>query len=125
MKNKQDTLDYLNQVHDAAQWIGRRLLKLRVPVRDMKEKWGEVRVYCSFGYWSFHDLVYPGYAFNQFPRWLQSLDYHLLGPLLQHLYWVTEPVHKWWYKRTYKKALEKFPHLRDAILNGADWPELL
>lgn len=125
MKSKQETLDHLNRVHEAALWVGKELLRLRIPVRDMKEKWGEVRVYCGFGYWSFHELVYPGYAFNQFPSWLLWLDIHFLSPLIQHLYWIIEPLHRWWYRRTYKKALEKFPDLRHNLLIGADWPELL
>lgn len=125
MKNKEQTIQHLNEVHEAAIWIGQELLRARIPVRDAKEKWGYVRVYCSFGYWNFHELVYPGHMFNRFPSWLISLDYHFLGTIIQHLYWIIEPIHKRWYRRTYKKAIEKWPHLRYDIIAQADFKELL
>lgn len=118
-------MQHLLRVHEAAEFIGKRLLKARIPVSDYKEKWGTVRVYCSFEWWSFHDLVYPGYAFNRFPRWLSWLDWVLLSSIVQYLSNWASPLQIKWYRSTYKKALEKFPDLRDAILESADWPEHL
>jgi len=38
------------------------------------------------------------------------------------------PINKWQelvYRRAYKNAIEKWPHLKEEILKGADWDEFL
>lgn len=113
------------EIGEAAHWIGEELKRARIQVLQTKSKFQQARVYCSFGYMSLHEFLYPGYVWNRFPRWLLKLDYHLLGPLTHQLSRALIPLQHRWYRRTYKKALEKFPHLSEAILTGADWPELL
>jgi len=125
MRTREETIEHLNQVADAAEFIGIKLKRARMHVTQTKEKFGQVRVYVMFGYMSFHELVYPGYLWNKFPRWLLWLDYRLLGPLLNQLSCIIVPMQKRVYRQAYKKALEKFPHLRVEILGGADWPEYL
>lgn len=91
-----------------------------------KEKFGTVRFYASFGWISLHTLVYPGYVYSQFPKWLWDLDCYYIAPVLQFLF--TRPFIKWQhyiYKEAYKNALRNWPHLREEILRCADWPELL
>ena len=99
--------------------------RYRLSVVDCKEKYGTVRVYCSFGWWSLHDVVYPGYMFNRFPLWLRNLDYHLLGPILHQLSRLIVPIQIRAYRRAYRRAVKKYPHYRTAILDCADWPEYL
>lgn len=91
-----------------------------------KEKYGEIRFDASFGYLSLHTLIYPGYYYSQFPKWLWELDVDYIGPVLQKLF---EGLFVKWqkhiYSKAYIKALKKWPHLRSNILCGADWPELI
>jgi len=109
----------------AAAFIGQNLRKWgRVNVSQYKEKWGTVRVYCYLGLSSWHQLTHPGYAFNQWPLWLWRLSFRfhwILIPVNK----IILPYHKWLYRFLYKKAIERYPHLRDEILDCADWDELL
>lgn len=123
--NKQEAWQHLSELDQVAQFIGKRLLKARIPVSDFKEKWGTVRVYCTFGWYSLHDIVYPGFHFNHFPLWLQNLDYYVISHVVQRLSNLAFPLQVRWYRQTYKKALEKWPHLRYPILECADYPEYL
>lgn len=101
---------------DVAFEIGNYLRRYgRVQVQQTKEKWGEVRVYCHFGWSSLHDIFYPGYAYVQKP-WLTRIS----------LRWIPiERYQQYLYRRAYRKAVEKYPRLRDNILDGADWNEYL
>jgi hypothetical protein len=111
---------------DAARYIGTNLRKWgRVPVSQYKEKWGTVRVYCTFGWTQIHSITHPGYAFCQYPRWLWVLDCRLGHYITRVANIVAVPVHKQLYGFFYRRAMEKWPHLRKEIIYGADWPELL
>tara|TARA_Y100000310_G_scaffold287022_1_gene311662 strand:+ start:31 stop:423 length:393 start_codon:yes stop_codon:yes gene_type:complete len=112
-------------IHKAAQYIGRRLLKWRIGVRQYKEKWGTVRVYCSLGCYRLHDLTHPGHCFSRYPKWLWRFDIRYGGYIMWPLNQVLLPLHRWIYRNTYKKAVQKWPHLREEILCAADWDELL
>lgn len=86
-------------INDAAIFIGVNLRRWGlVTVFDVKEKWGTVRVYCSFGL-----LGLAGRMFN----------------------WFLVPYQKWMYRQLYRAAIKKWPHIRREILEGADWSELL
>lgn len=91
-----------------------------------KEKYGTVRFYASFGYLSLHTLLYPGYHYSQFPKWLWTLDIMYIGPFMRKLF---ERPFVWWqkkvYNRAYQGALKRWPHLRGEILADADWVELI
>lgn len=112
---------------DAAAYIARTLVRRgRVNVRDYKEKWGTVRVYCGLGWYSLLSFTHPGYHhYGPYPDWLARLDIyygHWFGKLCN---WAVVPYHKWLYRATYRAAVAKWPHLRKEVLAGADWPELL
>lgn len=125
MRKRQSTTANGIALGDIAGEIKDRLLLAKIPVHDAKEKWGTVRVSCTFGWYSLHDVVYPGYHFNQFPRWLQTIDYHVLSTVVQQLSKLAYPWQKRYYRRVYAEAVKKYPHHRTAILEWADWPELL
>lgn len=112
-------------LYDIACHIGRQLLRARIPVSDMKEKYGTIRVYCTFGWYNLHDVIYPGYHFNQFPRWVQRLDNSLISTAVQHLSRWVEPYQRNTYRKVYADAVKRWPHYRTAILIDAHWPELL
>jgi len=119
----------------------------RIGVRDYKEKYGTARVYCGFGYTSFHGLIWPGHMFCRFPFGVSRLGWKLngtwIGKKLGHILWVAdlrlsevllrnkfvEPLlikyQIWIYKKAYERALKKYPHIVREILCGADYPEFL
>jgi len=91
-----------------------------------KEKYGTVRFYAIFGNLSLHTLIYPGYAYNQFPKWLWVFDLCYIGPFLNAV--VGGMFTRWQvvvYRKAYQKAIKKWPHLRDEILSAADYEEFL
>lgn len=110
----------------AGRYIGDWLCQYpRIPVRDIKEKFGTLRIYCSLGWYQFHDIMYPRYVYSRFPTWLWKLDCRygyrfvaLVNPLVTRIH-----IHA--YRWRYRKAIKKWPHLRAEILCAADWPEYL
>jgi hypothetical protein len=93
---------------------------------DAKEKYRQVRFYAHFGNLCLHSIVYPGYVYNQFPKWLWNIDCKYIGPALQ--FCLEKPFVKWQmfiYSRAYTNAVHKWSHLRAEILCGADYLDLL
>ena len=119
------------QTVDMSWEIGRRLRKYgRMPVRDMKEKYGTWRVYCSFGWYSLHDFLYPGHAFIRYPKFLANILYSRIGYeidtyIFRIINLVIIPYHKWLYRKVYLHLLRKYPECADSIIHGMDYPELL
>lgn len=114
------------RVFEAAEYIATELYRMRIAVMQYKEKFGQVRVYTRFGWYDGTDLVRPSYSsIPAFGFLNYLLRTSLVSAIVCRLSLVAEPLQQKWYKRTYKKALAKFPDLRYAILAGADWPELL
>ncbi len=106
-------------------YVDKRLKRWRIDVRQTKEKFGCLRCYCSLGVQMFHQLIWPGYSYNQYPwHWLWRLDIslHWIWPVLNR---IILPIHCRVYRTTYRKAVKRWPHLRKEILCCADWPELL
>ncbi len=113
-------------IGEAARFIAENLVRWgRIGVRDYKEKFGTVRVYCSLGWSQLHCITHPGHCYSRYPKWLWSLDCLYLSRLMSRLNWIVVPYHKWLYRRVYGAALQKWPHLRLEILVGADYSELL
>lgn len=124
-----DKFKYFADVGIAADEIGAFCVKYgRISVTQTKEKYGTARVYCSFGWTCLHSLLFPRYICKhpKFPKWLWKLDIYYIGPILRFLF--AKPIYsyqKFIYRLAYKKAIKKYPHIREEILNGADWDELL
>lgn len=113
-------------IGEAARFIAEYLLRWgRVNVRDWKEKFGTVRVYCSLGWCQIHSITHPRYLYSQYPGWLWKLDVYHGYKITRLVNWFIVPYHKWLYRRAYRLAVEKWPHLTAEILNGADYHELL
>ncbi len=114
-------------INDAARFIAKNLLRWgRVNVRDYKEKWGCVRVYCSLGWAQLHSVTHPRYVYGQYPQWLWHWDVYHGSRIIPWLCnWAVVPYHKWLYRRVYKAAITKWPHLACEILHAADYHELL
>lgn len=112
-------------INDAAEYIYDYLKWWRVPVRDRKEKFGTVRVYLSLHWergWLFQHLLYPNYIYYQFPQWMRKIDYCIPTDKLN---WIITPFYEYLYRRAYRNALKKWPHLKCEILHSADYSELL
>ncbi len=114
-------------VEEAAAYIGQGLRKWgRVDVRQYKEKFGEVRVYCSLGFISPHHIIWPGYVANQYPwHWLWVADVYFPRWIARVLNWFVQPYHVWLYRRYYREAQANWRHIADEIVDAADYPELL
>lgn len=112
-------------IEDAAYFIGGWLIRwVRLPVMQMKEKFGTARVYCSFGWSSFYSIWRPQYFWV--PNWYPwKLDLRLSPWVLPFLNRVGVPIQEAAYRSRYKAAIKKWPHLKEEILCGADRPELL
>lgn len=113
-------------IEEAASFIGDYLLKHgRISVMQTKEKYGTVRVYCYLGWESLHSITHPGYMYTQYPKILAELDYRIFGPIIRKFNKIVIPYQEYIYRKAYKKAIEKWPHLILEILDGADYDELL
>jgi hypothetical protein len=111
---------------NAAYFIHQYLVRYgRISVRQSKEKFGTVRVYCHLGYYGFYDLIHPGRVWVHWPRWLHWLDMKYGSVIMRVLNKLIVPYHKFVYRRAYKKAVEKYPAIRKNILHTADFPDLL
>jgi len=124
--NKKDTDFDFAGVDAAAEYIGLNLRKWgRVDVRQYKEKFGTVRVYCSLGIYMWHQLFWPGYVCNQYPyKWIWVADVYFPKWVFHLINKVLLPYHRWLYRLLYQRAIVKWPHLREEILCSADWPEV-
>ena len=119
----------------------------RIDVMDYKEKFGTVRVYCTFGHTTFHSLIWPGHMYNRFPfgvsKWGWKLNGAWIGKKLGHILWVANcnasrillqnkfierlivKYQIWIYQKAYERAIKKYPHIPQEILCCADYYELL
>lgn len=112
-------------IDEAAYFIAHWLRRwVRMDVRDYKEKFGTVRVYCSFGWYGIHSIYRPGYVW--YPKWWPiRLDYWANSTFLfQMLNRLVIYVQKKAYVWRYKKAVQKWPHLYKEIVSQADYGEL-
>lgn len=124
-----DSVDWTG-INDAAYFIAHTMRAyFRVPVRDYKEKYGTVRVYCGLGWTSIHDIFYPGYQFTQFKRnslmWKLTYSHLVNHHILRYINRIVIPIHKYVYRTVYRLAVRRWPHLAAEILLGSDYHELL
>ena len=112
-------------LNDAGEFIGAWLRKwVRMEVCDIKEKFGTLRIYCGFGWSSLYSIWRPHYCW--IPKWWPyKLDRILSNALLPILNPIVARIQMKAYTWRYKKAVEKWPHLKEEILCCADWRELL
>ena len=123
-----DRLDW-KAVGEAVEYLDKNLRKWRIDVRQSKEKFGTVRIYCSLGIQWWPQITHPGSVWYRWPEYLKFIAYPgKYSPfrwLLRLTNIVAVPIHLWAYRRYYRKAVEQWPHIKDQILSDADWPQLL
>lgn len=124
-----DDFKYWGEVSDAAQYIEDFLKRWgRIFVTQSKEKFGEVRVYCHFGGSSLHSFLFPGYHYKRpwFPQWLWVLDIYYLSKLFSiFTKFGFGRYQKFIYRLAYKRAIKKYPMIKEEILSCPDYSELL
>ena len=114
-----------NKIDEISKYIGSNLIKwCRMSIFTYKEKFGTVRVYCRLGWRSIHSIFYPEYTWI-FNWWPYSLDCKIFNYLLFWINYIVIPIQKSGYRYFYKKAIKKYPFLKQEILCCADYPELL
>lgn len=112
-------------IEDAADEIGVFLAKWgRISVHQTKEKFGTVRVYCSFGWDCFHGIIWPRHMWihKWWPYYFDLLIAKVTLPILSR---VAFPYQRWIYRKAYSNAVKKYPHLREEIFSCVDFGELL
>lgn len=121
-----DNVDW-DGINDAAELIGTGLRKWgRIQVTQYKEKYGTVRVYCYFGIGTWQGLFKPGFVYNRWPRWIWKLEFNPIVAGLRAIFtWCFYPWQKFIYRWYYRRAVRRWPHLREEILCCADVDELL
>lgn len=93
-------------------------------VMQTKEKFGTVRVYCSFGFDCFHGLIWPRHCWihkwwpYRFDLWISQYLQPVINPILIFL-------QKKLYRLAYKRAVKKYPHLWKEIIVMADFGPML
>jgi len=115
-------------INGACDIIETILRKWRVPVRQVKEKYGTVRVYTGLGWNCLLDITHPGYvSYYKYPKWLVHFDIYYGHQLLSYigLRQLSTYIHSKVYRYAYKKAVQTYPHLRNEIISCADYDELL
>ena len=129
MHSWHDNWPYFGDVDAAASYIGDFLRRWgRVPVMQTKEKFGSVRVYCSLGWYSVHDITHPGYVYIQYKGLFLKLYYTTLGiqeAVLRLVNKIVIPYHVYLYRLAHRRAIARWPHIRNEILGSPDWREYL
>lgn len=112
-------------IENASYYIGDWLAKwVRMPVFQCKEKFGTVRVYCAIGWESFYSIWRPKHAWVV-KWWPYKLDLTVSQYLMPLLNKIVVPIHRTAYRFRYKQAIKDWPHLKDEILECADFGEYL
>lgn len=105
----------------------------RIGVHE-KEKYGTARLYTYFYSSGLFSLLYPGYVsywvWEKTPiigKYLTKLEFKVFIPIASVLK-LWRPI-QWWqrkvYNWAYQKALRKYPHIAEEIVEDADHPELI
>ena len=115
-----EDFDAWDDVDNAAAYIGQFCRSWgRIQVRQYKEKFGTVRVYCSLYCQCLHDLIFPGYCHVRSPYVLWTF------PILRPFHKAVFLYQKFIYRLAYKNAIKKWPAIHEEILCAADFGEYL
>ena len=112
-------------IDNAAYYIGCFITRWgRIGVMQTKEKFGTVRVYCHLGFSCFHGLIWPWHHWIH-TWWPYKLDLTISRLIDRCVNYVLLPWQRLVYRQAYKNAIKKWPHLKEEILNCADFSEEL
>lgn len=121
-----DDFKYFAEVGEAAEFIGQYCRKYgRISVTQTKEKYGTARVYLHFGLYNLFSITHPGYHYNRHPKWLRELDYRILSKLIRPFNPLVVHYQMYIYRKAYHLAFKKWPLIKEEIIQGADYPEIV
>jgi hypothetical protein len=91
-----------------------------------KEKFGTARIYVTFWDGTFNGIIYPGYHFNQFPKWFWPIDYKISS----FMRWIRlkKLVNRYQskiYGMAYSKAIRAYPKVKIELVISADFEPLI
>jgi len=115
---------YGEDLNDAVDFVAHYCMRWGRFGGDHKEKYGTLRFYAMFHH-QLHDLFYPGHYYIRWGKPFVWIDhFYMRGPFG----WFRALIQRWQtkiYRRAYRLALARWPHLRKEILCCADYSELL
>jgi hypothetical protein len=115
---------YWNELNEAAKYIATFCERWGwICVTQYKEKWGTVRVYCSFGFYQLGQMLSPSTMYYGNWPWYSRWTWRIYLP--RWINTLITPYQTWVYRLAYKNAIKKWPMIRKEILAGADWDEYL
>ena len=94
---------------------------------NSKEKFGTARISVSFWDGTLHGMLYPGYHFCQFPKWLWRFDLKYISRitratrLTRLVQWYQSKI----YSLAYSRALKRFPKMKVELVICADAEDLI
>lgn len=122
---------YKTDVGFVADEIGDYLVKWgRIGVRQTKEKYGTCRVYCGFGWYSLHSIIFPRWVYlhARYPKWLNWFDSTKVNSFIFSIVNKIIILYQIFiYRQGYKRVLKYInnPDMRRNIINYADFTEYL
>ena len=116
-------------LNGAINLITKRLRWWRIGVHS-KEKYGRADISVQFGWRCLHDIIWPGYCFRQWRKcplgeMLWHFDIYVWPRLFVPLNWIVAPIHRAAYRRAYRAADKRWPHLHDEVWGNADHRNIL
>lgn len=110
-------------LNDAAMYIAVRCRQFARCGVMTKEKYGTLRLETTGAFASeysyLHNMIYPGYAYYQWPKWVRQWVDQPVGKLFNAvgIVYLTQ-----WYqiavlKYFWKRAAKKWPHIKEEILD--------
>jgi len=113
------------EVDLAAEYVGNFIARWgRISVHQTKEKFCTVRVYCHLGWDTLHAIIWPRRMWVH-PLWPYRLDLLFCRCFQPILSLISDKLQPKIYRLAYKRAIKKWPHLKEEILCCADMGELL
>lgn len=88
-----------------------------------KEKWGCVRLEFLYYGFNLNTLFYPGFIMSRLPHWLHKLDVDMTTCYNKVINPWFIPYQIWITKLALKRAIKKYPHLKQEILDGHETME--
>lgn len=92
-----------------------------------KEKYGTMRLeFVTFGF-TLHQFFFPPYLFKHklMPKWLWCLDQNLVYGKFRVYNWLVNwwyvPYQKWLYRFILNRAVKKWPHIKEEIIDTNLW----
>jgi len=114
----------LGQAIKTCDWICSKIGRIGM---HSKEKYGTFRNTAYFFNGELHSLIYPGYAYNQFPDWLWKLDIYVSPKLFKYtgLTWLINRYQRLVYGFAYWYVMQKHFHIVDEIACDMQNPEFV